>query len=480
MRNTRRTTGTYATREQRRSGFTRRDLVRGAAGAGLGLAAASRGGFSGVAQDEIPREPSSATVDGTLQVLQKIDFHPDHNQFIRDEITAYGEMNGWQVEVSEVGSLNAGEVAQRLVAGVQAGNAPDLYFDNIPGIRQFQALGILQDMTELTEEMIGLYGETTPAMNNNANFNDAWWGVPWFTRIDGWWARRDVFEPAGIDTATLTTLDLRRQAALDVSDPENNMFGWGITVNRSTDARALAQHTLFHFGSTLQDETGDFVTFNSPESVAALEWLHETYTGDEWAPMLPTGWEAWTDTGNNEAFLAGILALTQNAGTMYANAVLTEVPFADQIDYLPNPLRLSDDSPVDMLGGVMLHAIEGSNNREATNDLIRHLCSEAVQQRIWTISRAYAVPAYRNGWTDPIITENANSSRAESATWDNKEFTGLRWPGPPSVAVDTVAGGFDQVDMIGEVLQGRPAADVVEDYHNRWVQIWQDLGLPGA
>jgi multiple sugar transport system substrate-binding protein len=195
--------------------------------------------------------------------------------------------------------------------------------------------------------------------------------------------------------------------------------------------------------------------------------------------MLPTGWEAWTDTGNNEAFLAGILALTQNAGTMYAKAVLDEVPFADQIDYLPNPLRLSDDSPVDMLGGVMLHAIEGSNNREATNDLIRHLCSEAVQQRIWTISRAYAVPAYRDGWSDPIITENANSSRAESATWDNEDFTGLRWPGPPSVAVDTVAGGFDQVDMIGEVLQGRAAAEVVEDYHNRWVQIWQDLGLPG-
>jgi hypothetical protein len=29
------------------------------------------------------------------------------------------------------------------------------------------------------------------------------------------------------------------------------------------------------------------------------------------------------------------------------------------------------------------------------------------------------------------------------------------------------------------VLQGRPAADVVADYHDRWVQIWQDYGLSG-
>lgn len=478
MRNTRRSTGTQSTRGPLGSGFTRRDVMRGAAGAGLGLTALARSGGSGFAQEEIPRTPSTATVDGTLQVLQKLDFHPDHNQFIKDEIAAFAEASGWEVEVSEVGSLNSGEVAQRLVAGVQAGNAPDVYFDNIP-VRQFQDLGIFQDVSDLTAEMVEQFGETTPAMNNNANFNDAWWGVPWFTRIDGWWARRDIFEPAGIDTATLTTLDQRRQAALDVSDAANNLFGWGITINRSTDARALVQQVLFHFGSTLQDESGDVVTFNSPESVAALDWLAETYSSDTWAPMLPTGWAAWTDTGNNEAFLAGILALTQNAGTMYAKAVLDQVPFADQIDYLPNPLRLSDNVPVDQLGGVLLHVVEGTKNQEASYDLIRHLCSEAVQKRIWTISLAYAVPAYRNGWTDPIIADNPNAARAETATWDNLEFTGLRWPGPSSVAVDAVNGGFDQVDMVAAVLQGQSSQEVVEEYHNRWVQLWQDYGLSG-
>lgn len=458
--------------------YSRRDVLRGTAGAGLALGALSHTHSPALAQDDIPREPSSATVEGTLRVLQKKDFHPDHNEFVRAEIEAYCEVNGWSVEVSEVGGQTAGEIAQRLVAGVQAGNAPDLYFDNIQ-VRLFQDLGIFQDVSDLVAEAVEANGETTPGMTNAAFFNDAWWGVPWFTRVDGWWARRDMFSEVDIDVDTLEELDARRDAALQVSDPENNVFGWGISVNRSTDARALIQQVLFNFGSTLQDETGDFVTFNSPESVAALNWLKETYTNETYAPMLPTGWNAWTDTGNNEAFLAGILAMTQNAGTMYAKAVLDQVPFADQIAYLPNPVRRTDGQPVDQLAGVLLHVVEGTSNQEAVHDIVRHLLTTPVQQRIWEISLAYAVPAYRNGWSNEVITGSENAMRAESAVWNNREFTGLRWPGPHSVAVDAVAGSFDQVEMVAEVLQGRSVEQVVEDYHNRWVQLWQDYGLPG-
>ncbi|HYH12753.1 MAG TPA: extracellular solute-binding protein [Thermomicrobiales bacterium] len=458
--------------------FSRRALLRSSAGAGLALGAYRMGAVPAFAQDDIPREPSSATVDGTIQVLQKQDFHPDHNAFVRAEIEAYCEMNGWDVEVSEVGGQTAGEIAQRLVAGVQAGNAPDLYFDNIQ-VRLFQDLGIFQDVTDLVTEMEEAYGETTPGMHNAAFFNDSWWGVPWFTRVDGWWARRDMFSEIGVEVDSLTGLDERREAALEVSNPEGEIYGWGITVNRSTDARALVQQVLFNFGSTLQDESGDIVTFDSPESREALEWLKETYTSDTYAPMLPTGWNAWTDTSNNEAFLAGILAMTQNAGTMYAKAQLDGVPFADEIAYMPNPVRRTDDQPVDQLAGVLLHVIEGTQNQEAVHDIVRHLLTEPVQQRIWEISLAYAVPAYRNGWSNEVITGSDNAKRAEGAVWNNNEFTGLRWPGPHSVAVDAVAGSFDQVDMVAEVLQGRSVDEVVQDYHSRWVAVWQDYGLPG-
>jgi multiple sugar transport system substrate-binding protein len=460
---------------------TRRQLVGGAAAA----AAASRlTRLDRVAAQEstpvaIPRAKSSATVDGTLQVLQKTDYHPDHNTFVRAEIEAYCAEQGWQVEISEVGGgQSSGEIGQRLVAGVQAGNAPDVYFDNIP-VRQFQFLGVLEDVTDLTNEIIAANGDATPGFVTAGFFDDAWFGVPWFTRVDGWWARNDIFQPAGVDVTTLVDLNSRREAALAISDPANNRWGWGITVNRSGDGRAIATSVFLAHGSQIQDESGEKITFNSPESVAALEWFRETYATEKYAPMLPTGWGAWVDTSNNEAFLAGTLVLTQNGGTLYAKAVLDAVPFAKDIAYMPNPVRNSDGGTVDQLAGVFLHVIKDSKNKDAAYDLIRHLLTLPVQQRIWEISLAYAVPAYRNGWSDPLVTNTPNSMRAEPAVWNNTEFTGLRYPGPSSAALDAITGSWDQTDMIAEVLQGRSSEEVVAEYHDRWVQVYQDFGLPG-
>ncbi|MGC4107679.1 MAG: extracellular solute-binding protein [Thermomicrobiales bacterium] len=464
------------------SGFTRRSLVRGTAGAAVAASLPVSGRYA-FAQDatpaDIPRAKSSATVDGTLQVLQKADFHPEHNAFVRAEIQAYCKEQGWNVEVTDLGGqLSSGEILQRLTAGVKAGNASDLYFDNIP-VRQFQYQGVLMNVTDLVDEIVGANGDTTPGFTNAGHFDDAWWGIPWFTRVDGWWARKDIFEPAGIDPTTLQTLDQRRDAALQVSDPSNNLWGWGLSPNRGGDGRLLVWTVLYAFGSRLQDESGDHVTFNSPESVEALKWLADVYTNDAYASMLPTGWGGWTDPSNNEAFLAGTVAMTQNAGTMYAKAHLDGVSFADQIQYMPTVVRNSDHAQLDQLGGVFLHVIEGTKNKDATYDLVRHLLSTPVQQRIWEISTSYAVPAYKNGWSDPIITGQPNSIAAEPAVWNNIDFTGLRWPGPNSVAVDSVAGSFDHTDMIAEVIQGRSAEEVVQEYHDRWVQTWQDFGLPG-
>ncbi|HKG24427.1 MAG TPA: extracellular solute-binding protein, partial [Thermomicrobiales bacterium] len=236
---------------------------------------------------------------------------------------------------------------------------------------------------------------------------------------------------------------------------------------------------LYDFGSHLQDESGEIVTFNSPESIAALEWLKETYSGDQWKPMLPPGIESWTDTSNNEAFLAGTLAITQNAGTMYAKAVLEKVPFAAEIAWMPYPTRISDGAYIDTMGGTKFHVIKGTKNKDATSDLIRHLLTQPVQERIWTISQSYALPAYKNGWASELIQSVDNSKRCEPVVWSTGGFTGFRWPGPNTAAVDTIFGGNDHTDMMAEVLQGRSIPEVVEDYHKRWVQIYQDHGFKG-
>ena len=159
------------------------------------------------------------------------------------------------------------------------------------------------------------------------------------------YVRKDIFAKNNLDVdASTETYDKLRETALMISNPDSKMWGWGMTINRSGDGNSMVQQVLFRYGMTLQDKDGQRITFNSPEAIAGLKWLKETYSDQKWAKMLPPGVNSWTDPSNNEAFLAGTIGITDNAGTMYAKAVLDKVPFADQIQFIKRPKRVSDGS----------------------------------------------------------------------------------------------------------------------------------------
>lgn len=466
----------------------RRFLQRsGVAGAGLaGLAAGApafvRGaGATTQATPEISRQPSSASVDGALRVLLKDDFHPDHNAFMRAELEAYAEASGWTIEITDVaGFQGGGDLNQQLLGSVQAGNQPDLLIHDV-GARNMHTLGLLDPVTELSNELFAEHGDPIQGARFDSEFEDEWWAVPFFTRSGGYYIRRDLFEAAGLDVnADTETYDKMRDAALAVSKPDQQQWGWGMSINRSGDGTALVQNVIFRFGGTLQDETGQIVTFDSPETIAALNWLKETYTDQRFANMLPPGVLSWTDPNNNESFLAGQSVITQNAGTMYAKAQLDQVPFANDIAYVAYPVRNSDGARLDFLsGGMKFFAITGAKNRAAVDDVVRHFLTLPVQQTVWTISLGYALPAYREGWEDPIITSDPNSMAGKEIALTETDFNGLPWPGEDNAAVASIASGVAYTDMMAEVMQGRSTEEVVADYHSQFVQIFQDFGLQG-
>ena len=464
--------------------LSRRELMRRSGMVGAGLAAAPL--LSGMrampaAAQDIPREPSSATVNGTLQVLLKDDFHPDHNAFMRAELEAYADLNGWEIDITDVaGYQGSGDLNQKLLGSVQSGNSPALVIHDT-NVLPMHTLGLVQPVSELVNEVSAELGDPIPGMRFDSTVDGEWFAVPFFTRVSGLWVRQDIFEEHGLDIIEDTdTYDKLRESALAVSNPEENLWGWGLTVNRSGDGNGLIQAVIFRFGGHVQDETSQIVTFNSPETIAALNWLKETYTDEQWQPMLPPGVLSWTDTNNNEAFLGEQIAITQNAGTVYAKAVFDEVPFADEIAFIPNPKRESDGERLDFLsGGMKFFVIEGSENTEATHDLIRHFLTLPVRERVWSISTGYALPAYENGYENEIITQNENSLRAKDIALNETDFNGLAWPGEDNAALASIGASVFFTDMMSEILQGRPTEEVVEDYHNQFVEIYQDFGREG-
>ena len=464
---------------------SRRELVRRSGLTGAALAAspllASMRVKPTYAQDEIPRTPSSATVDGRLRVLLKDDFHPDHNAFMRAELEAYAEASGWDIEITDVaGYQGGGDLFQKLLGGVQAGDAPDLVIHDL-SVRNFVTLGLVQTVDELVTEVTEQNGDPIPGARFDSIVDEQWYAVPFFTRAGGLYVRQDLFAEQGLDIlADTDTYDKLRDAALAISAPDQNMWGWGMTVNRSGDGNSLVQNVLFRFGSHLQDESGEKVTFNSPETIAGLDWLKEIYTAEQYAPMLPPGVLSWIDTSNNEAFLAGQIGVSDNAGTMYAKAVLDGVPFADQIAFIPRPVRTTDGARIDfMSGGMKFYVITDAKNTEASHDVIRHFLTQPVQERVWSISTAYALPAYTGGADNPIITGDPNAARGMEIALTETGFYGLAWPGPVNEAIGSIAEGVFFTDMMSEIIQGRPTEEVVSDFHDQFVQIYQDFGFAG-
>jgi multiple sugar transport system substrate-binding protein len=434
----------------------------------------------GAAGEAAPAGEAAVSADSPLWVLHTNDFHPDYNDFIRKTIVDFAAEKGWPLEVADTaGFLGGSADVQKISAMVQSGDAPDLWMHTV-NVFQMKQLGNVLPVTDVVDEIIGMYGEVTTRMRKDATADGDFYAVPFHVRSDGGWARKDVFDAAGIDLTTLTTYDQLREACMEISDPDAEMWGWGMTVNRGGDGGYLTQRVLHGWGATWVDETGDYVTIDSPEAVTAVEWMVDIYTNPQWERMLPPGILSWTDPTNNEAYLGSKVAYTQNAGTVYAKAVVDGNPVA--------PLTMYDvpkGGPAlekfNGLGGMNWLMIREGKNPEAARELLMHFFSEETLRQVYTVATAYAVPAYESMWEWEEITREPISVALKDAALDPVGWNGLAFPGPNTAQIGAVGLANVHTDMVAAVINGEAtAAEAVAQAAERSIQIFQEFGAPGV
>ena len=178
-----------------------------------------------------------------------------------------------------------------------------------------------------------------------------------------------------------------------------------MTPAQTGDGSWFLMRVVQGFGGTWTDETGQFVTINSPETIDAYQWVVDTYTDEKWAPMLPPGVLAWTDSSNNEAFLGEKVAYTQNGGTVYAKAVADGLPVAEKTVY-HKPVGGPAVQEFMGLGGMYQHIITDSKNVEKGSELILSFHTEDAMNGIFNSAVSYALPAYVPQWEWPIAADN--------------------------------------------------------------------------
>ena len=433
---------------------------------------------------------AKAKINGRLTVVQSRDFHPDHNAFIEQKIKQFAEQQGYPLDHSYIEAYaGAGNVVQKLTAAVQADDAPDVITHTLrPAELKF--LEIVEDVDNLEKEIQGQHGKMLPAPQKRTNIDGAYWAVPHFTRAGGYWAREGPFKEAGIDIRKdLGTFDQVREAALKASKPDRELWGWGLTANRSGDGETVVRDQVIMSGGQLTEETGQLVVLNKDpyreHAIAALTWLKELYTDPKWAQALPPGVNAWTDPSNNEAYLAGKIIFTSNAGTMFAKAVVDKNPVAEDTYLISTPKghgpggRSLEGASETMNWFIM----KGAKNREAAEQLITFIMSPDNMRETFKISTGYVYPAHEWGWDESVIKEDKYAQHVTD-TWKKKAYdpsgyTQGEWPGPPTPWTTALENSNFWTDMFGEVLGGKAVPDALRDGHNRAVRVFKEFGAKG-
>ncbi|MCL4861009.1 MAG: extracellular solute-binding protein [Caldilineaceae bacterium] len=464
------------------TGLSRRQFLRlsgGALGVMAMAACAPVGSPSAAPSGDAPGGISVAA-DTPLWVLQTQDFHPDYNDFVRRHIEDFARENGYALEVADVaGFVAGGAEIQKIAAQVAADDSPDV-LQRSGNVFQWEQLGLIVPVDEVMDELIATHGDTGERQKKDLMIDGSWYGVPFHVRSDGGWARKDIWDAIGIDVTALKTYDELREACMEVSDPANEMWGWGMTVNRGGDGNWMMARILHSFGAFWVDETGQYVTIDSPETVQALEWLYDTYTNPQWERMLPPGVLSWTDPTNNEAFLGGKIAYTQNGGTVYAKAVVDQVPFVDDIiwDYPKGGPGLERFFGV---GSMNFLQIQGGKNPEAARELILSFFEDDAMKQVYQIATTYALPAYTDMWDWDEITSVPNSIAQKDGALDPAGWNGIAFPGPGTAWMGAVDSQNLSTDMIASVITGQAtAAEAAQQAAEASIRIFQEMGAAGV
>lgn len=435
---------------------------------------------------EVPKEllDAAASLKGSaMGVLSQKLYSEAANAALDSSIKKFADATGTKIENSLV-QADAGDVVAKIDAEVKGGVARDLAFmTDSRFVAQFHALGDLEDVTDVVDALTARYGEPTAESKNFCVFDDRWFAIPYHFIGIGSFLRKDWMQDKGITPKDVYTWEELRDLCLAISDPTKRRFGWGMTVNRSGDANGLIEAVINSYGGAIASNDGRKVTFDSPETVQAVTFLGDIYTNPRYKPMLPPGVAAWTDSSNNENWLAGILGYTRNSFSVYADSKTKKNPVYDKTHVFADCIGPATDNPL-LLGQSQAFVVfKGAKNAALAKLLAQYLVSAPALLGVAKEAPGLALPAWEKVWdADPFFTSGDPAfpimRKITQLSLPLTTKNGLHFPQKASAGQQAAVGAYVLTDMMQQVIQGTAPARAVRAAHTKMVQIFTQQGLP--
>lgn len=413
-----------------------------------------------------------------LLVAHRREYFVEMEEIFADAVKAWGAENNVEIETTTVAAESNQDFVPKLLAEVQAGNPPNLIY-HVRLVQQLFSQNAVDPVTDAVEELIGLYGEPPYGQSSVNRIDGEWYGIPYNMQGGGQFARKSIFEGIGVDPLTLTTYEQRRDACLEVSDPSADLYGWGLTYNTGGDATGFIESVIQNWGGHYTNEDVTEVTFNSPETVAGVEFMAEIYTSEKYAPMIPPGVGSWNDSSNNEAYLAGTLAYTHNSGSIYAKAKLDGNPIFEDTLILETAVGPTN-TKLEAGGGGQFNIPRGATHQDLSKELAKYMIQPEIFLPISLISAGLFLPAYSSYYTmEEVVTAyEADPNLARMGKAAQGSHPGASWPALPNPLFDAIAAQAVLPDMMAQIIaQGLTPAEAVAQAHDRIIGIGQEMGM---
>jgi multiple sugar transport system substrate-binding protein len=412
-----------------------------------------------------PTPQTNLKIVGNLQIIQERGFNPLQTDYIHNLLIKTAAQLGWPLDLTYSDAFVGGtDFFQKIAATVASGNSPDLMFTSQDTFQSWNQ-GSLQAVDDTVNWAVQQFGQPAPLMKLSHNIGGKWYAVPYFTTTGGYWVRKSWFDKINFDVTVQHSLQEWLDACVEVSDPSKKMWGWGNTVNRGGDGQTNVYSPLWQSGARVTTADNK-VAFNSDNTVATFDWIKDLYTNPKYAKALPTGVNTWTDPSNNQAYLAGTIGFSSNAGTMFATAMVQQPQIAADTHLIPHPSGpVGEKQSLIVAGPGTYHfwVMMGALNPDPAKYMIQTLMSQDNQQNVWKNSPGHSTPAYTWGWDSDVFKPVPNNviGVSKDIILSDKVFKMFQPAEEPKLWINAFDSQVVVTDTAADVLKGTASKDAV-------------------
>ncbi|MBN1956161.1 MAG: ABC transporter substrate-binding protein [Anaerolineae bacterium] len=358
----------------------------------------------------------------------------EREEVIQAMIDDFNATNEWGITVQGEFAGGYDEIYSKNVAGIPAGEVPDLSVAYQNQAATYASLGALVELTPyieseqwgFTEEELADFFPFVEEGDYLAQFEGRYGFAP-HRSMEVLFYNEDWLADLGYDHPPRTWEEFREMACA-ASDPDTGTYGYEFSIDTSTFA-----DMVFNNGGEMLNEDATAFIFGDEHGLAALNLLSEMF--DEGCAVLET--ERYSDQAD---FGAGkvLFTISSTSGLLYyRSAVAGGAGFNWNVAPLPTTL----DMPQVNIYGASLSVFKSTPERQLAAWLFIRWFAEQEQQARWARSSNYfpVRASAANSLTDYFV-ENPQYERA---------FTFLSY----EPAIEPNVAGYDECrDAIGEML----------------------------